>query len=272
VRNSYVDHKGQSKSDPRFRDSIWNFHVWTEVWFHRKDLPIPFDFAGWQVIDATPQEKSQGLFQHGPASVIGIKNGQVNFNYDSGFTFSMSNADVIYWTDYKNHLKKIKVEKDQIGTSFLTKKIGADVTDSDNIINDYKYAENSEHERWVVRTVGFQMMLPYLYDDDVQLRSENTTVGFRFVHPPVQMWGANLIIIYQLFNKKSQPLKINFTMQVDLMFYNGVSQENLKMTNELIRLDKREGECKVIPTELFSMAQTEPLFGLTFQFATLRSS
>lgn len=35
-----------------------NFHVWNEVWMSRKDLGKDYD--GWQVIDATPQETSEG--------------------------------------------------------------------------------------------------------------------------------------------------------------------------------------------------------------------
>lgn len=35
-----------------------NFHVWNDVWMKRKDLPEGFD--GWQAIDSTPQEQSQG--------------------------------------------------------------------------------------------------------------------------------------------------------------------------------------------------------------------
>ncbi len=39
-------------------DSVWNFHVWNEVWMGRPDLPS--GYGGWQVIDATPQETSDG--------------------------------------------------------------------------------------------------------------------------------------------------------------------------------------------------------------------
>ena len=35
-----------------------NFHVWNESWFKRRDLPQGYD--GWQVIDGTPQEASEG--------------------------------------------------------------------------------------------------------------------------------------------------------------------------------------------------------------------
>lgn len=39
-------------------DSIWNFHVWNDVWMDRPDLPP--GYGGWQAIDATPQETSDG--------------------------------------------------------------------------------------------------------------------------------------------------------------------------------------------------------------------
>ncbi|XP_055508711.1 protein-glutamine gamma-glutamyltransferase E-like [Leucoraja erinacea] len=39
-------------------DSVWNFHVWNESWMARDDLVPGYD--GWQVVDATPQEESDG--------------------------------------------------------------------------------------------------------------------------------------------------------------------------------------------------------------------
>lgn len=43
-------------------DSIWNFHVWNEVWMERPDLE-PGGYGGWQAIDATPQEESDGMYR-----------------------------------------------------------------------------------------------------------------------------------------------------------------------------------------------------------------
>lgn len=37
-----------------------NFHTWSEVWMVRADLPA--GYGGWQVIDATPQLTSDGVF------------------------------------------------------------------------------------------------------------------------------------------------------------------------------------------------------------------
>ena len=39
-------------------DSIWNFHVWNDCWMTRPDLPP--GYGGWQAVDATPQETSDG--------------------------------------------------------------------------------------------------------------------------------------------------------------------------------------------------------------------
>ena len=38
------------------KDSIWNYHVWTDIWMARPDLPK--GYGGWQACDATPQETS----------------------------------------------------------------------------------------------------------------------------------------------------------------------------------------------------------------------
>lgn len=38
-----------------------NFHCWVESWMRRDDLPK--EYNGWQVLDPTPQELSEGTFQ-----------------------------------------------------------------------------------------------------------------------------------------------------------------------------------------------------------------
>ena len=53
----------QKNPDPNVavHDSIWNFHVWNDVWMARSDLPV--GYGGWQAVDATPQEASGGRYQ-----------------------------------------------------------------------------------------------------------------------------------------------------------------------------------------------------------------
>lgn len=84
-------------NNPMGEDSIWNYHVWSDVWMARPDLPK--GYGGWQAIDATPQETSDGSYQCGPTSLEAIKNGQVGYNYDVAFMIASVNADLMRWKE-----------------------------------------------------------------------------------------------------------------------------------------------------------------------------
>lgn len=74
-------------------DSVWNFHVWNEVWMDRPDLGS--HYGGWQAIDATPQELSEDQYKCGPASVAAVKHAEIVRPYDPNFLFSEVNADKV---------------------------------------------------------------------------------------------------------------------------------------------------------------------------------
>lgn len=61
----------------------------------RPDLP-PGN-GGWQAVDATPQETSQGTFRCGPASVNAIRSGHVYLKHDTPFVFAEVSA--CSWTE-----------------------------------------------------------------------------------------------------------------------------------------------------------------------------
>ena len=91
---SYASALSQSKLQT---SSIFrNFHVWNEIWTKRKDLPKN-SYDGWQAVDSTPQEKSSGLHQMGPAPLKAIKEGEVYAGFDTGFVFAEVNADYVRW-------------------------------------------------------------------------------------------------------------------------------------------------------------------------------
>uniref|UniRef100_A0A8B9T636 protein-glutamine gamma-glutamyltransferase n=1 Tax=Anas platyrhynchos TaxID=8839 RepID=A0A8B9T636_ANAPL len=144
--DKYIDISG--KTLHLTEDSVWNFHVWNESWFIRRDLGSFYD--GWQVLDATPQEVSKGIFQCGPASTKAIKEGDVNLDYDSSFVFAAVNADCVTWIHYSNKRKeRIYSNTRKIGKFISTKAVGTnsrvDVTDN------YKYPEGSLKERQVYK-------------------------------------------------------------------------------------------------------------------------
>nr|CAD7596481.1 unnamed protein product [Timema genevievae] len=103
-------------------DSIWNYHVWNDVWMARPDLPL--GYGGWQAIDATPQETSLGFFQCGPASLEAIKCGAVGFSYDVPFLLASVNADLFRWKEDPESDRgytKISSNKYHIGRVIFTK-------------------------------------------------------------------------------------------------------------------------------------------------------
>uniref|UniRef100_A0A667XEG6 Protein-glutamine gamma-glutamyltransferase 2 n=1 Tax=Myripristis murdjan TaxID=586833 RepID=A0A667XEG6_9TELE len=121
------------------RDSVWNFHVWVEAWMKRPDLLKYGNYDGWQVLDPTPQERSQGAFCCGPAPVSAILKGHVDLKYDIPFVFAEVNADIVSATGSKT---KMNSDTRKVGQNISTKAVGSsrrmDITDS------YKDKEGEE--------------------------------------------------------------------------------------------------------------------------------
>lgn len=160
------------------RDSIWNFHVWNEVWLkgagHWEEK-----YAGWAAIDATPQEESNGLMQLGPAPVKAIKEGEIFVGYDGGFVFGEVNADHITWL-CKQESNMIVVQsmgrriKGAVGFNISTKAVGSN--ERHVLTHDYKYPEGSKDERRAWDT-AFQQCNPadyftqFLDHDEAQIKT-----------------------------------------------------------------------------------------------------
>ncbi|KAM4622713.1 protein-glutamine gamma-glutamyltransferase E-like [Discoglossus pictus] len=127
-------------------DSIWNFHVWNESWFMRRDLGLYY--SGWQVLDSTPQEQSQGIYRCGPTSVIAVKEGDVNLGYDTPFVFAEVNADRVTWVCHKDGSKeRAHNDTKSVGQCISTKAVGSDARV--DLTHVYKYPEGSPEEREV---------------------------------------------------------------------------------------------------------------------------
>ncbi|XP_053309882.1 protein-glutamine gamma-glutamyltransferase E-like [Spea bombifrons] len=160
IVDRYYDEYGNAL--PWSADSVWNFHAWDEGWFVRKDLGN--FYSGWQILDSTPQEPSQGSFRLGPTSLKAVKEGDVNLDFDTPFVFAEVNADKADWVVYGDgSRRRIYNDTRSIGQFTSTKAVGAftrvDVT------NDYKYAEGTAKEREVFQkarsnlpSVGFRVM------------------------------------------------------------------------------------------------------------------
>ncbi|XP_072259862.1 protein-glutamine gamma-glutamyltransferase 6-like [Pyxicephalus adspersus] len=131
--------------NPGGEDSVWNFHVWNEAWFTRDDIGSYYN--GWQVLDATPQEKSNEIYRLGPTSVKAIKEGDVHLLYDGPFVFSEVNADEISWIYRKegDSFERIKTNTSSIGKCISTKAVGSGARI--DITSSYKNKEGTPEER-----------------------------------------------------------------------------------------------------------------------------
>ncbi|NWW45800.1 TGM3 glutamyltransferase, partial [Pedionomus torquatus] len=197
----------------RAADSIWNFHVWNESWFSRSDLGPSYN--GWQILDATPQEESEGIYQCGPASRKAIKEGDVELDYDCPFVFAEVNADCMYWNYDTATGKKnlIFSQSTTIGQFISTKAVGRD--DRVDVTSDYKYQEGSKEERDVFKKARKKLGLEDKFDPTAPTLEEveqKPDISGKFkVAGPLQI-GKDLNLILVLANLQSDAKTVHVNM------------------------------------------------------------
>ncbi|XP_065705788.1 protein-glutamine gamma-glutamyltransferase 2 isoform X1 [Patagioenas fasciata] len=177
VIDRYLSETGEEER--RSRDMIWNFHCWVESWMARPDLAPGYD--GWQALDPTPQEKSEGVFCCGPAPVRAIREGDLQLRYDVPFVFAEVNADVVYWVVRQDGSQKKSTHSSVVGKNISTKSVGRD--SREDITHTYKYPEGSEKEREVFAKAEHEKSSLREEDEGLHLRiklSEGANNGCDF--------------------------------------------------------------------------------------------
>ncbi|XP_028263237.1 protein-glutamine gamma-glutamyltransferase 2-like [Parambassis ranga] len=146
-----LDERLESIESRDRQDSSWNFHCWVESWMKREDLPKGND--GWQVLDPTPQELSDGEFCCGPCPLTAIKEGNLGVKYDAPFIFAEVNADITYFiVQQDGRRQKIRVDQSSVGRNISTKSVYGDYRE--DVTLHYKYPEGSKQEREVYEKAG----------------------------------------------------------------------------------------------------------------------
>ncbi|KAM7012000.1 protein-glutamine gamma-glutamyltransferase K-like [Tautogolabrus adspersus] len=202
-------------------DSIWNFHVWNDCWMARPDLPV--GNGGWQAVDSTPQETSQGTFRCGPASLAAVRNGQVFLKHDAPFVFAEVNSDKIYWQRNKDGtFSIIYSEKKVVGHFISTKAVGSD--ERMDITHLYKHSEGSEEERIAVETACSYGSKAEAYSSPT---AEDVSVEVTMDGEGPRMGkDAELTIIMK--NSSSEERKVMLHSQVAVMYYTGVHKSTVR--------------------------------------------
>uniref|UniRef100_A0A6J0UWU8 Protein-glutamine gamma-glutamyltransferase E-like n=1 Tax=Pogona vitticeps TaxID=103695 RepID=A0A6J0UWU8_9SAUR len=228
-------------------DSIWNFHVWNESWFARSDLGSTYN--GWQVLDATPQERSTGIFQCGPASLIAIKEGDVDQDYDCPFVFSEVNADRVTWTydTRSGEKKKIYAETRTIGQFTSTKAVGSFARQ--DVTGNYKYPEGSAKEREVFKKARGKLNLNTLDATSTQLaaaKKPDVAGKFKLQSPP--QVGKDVDLVLLLTNVATAERNLSTNMTAWTIIYTGKPVHEVWKSSMKVTLGPKEE--KSIPIKI----------------------
>ncbi|XP_068605363.1 protein-glutamine gamma-glutamyltransferase K isoform X2 [Brachionichthys hirsutus] len=202
-------------------DSVWNFHVWNDCWMARPDLPP--GHGGWQAVDSTPQETSQGTFRCGPASVNAIRAGHVYLKHDTPFVFAEVNSDKIYWQrNPDGTFSQIYSEKKAVGHCISTKAVGSE--QRADVTHLYKHQEDSEEERIAVETASRYGSKPHIYSSPA---AEDVSMEVRVEGEGPRM-GADAELSILLKNLSSEARRTTLHAKVAVMYYTGVLKGTIK--------------------------------------------
>uniref|UniRef100_A0A8C2J9M3 protein-glutamine gamma-glutamyltransferase n=1 Tax=Cyprinus carpio TaxID=7962 RepID=A0A8C2J9M3_CYPCA len=156
VIEEYYNEMGEKLSFSR--DSIWNFHVWVESWMKRPDLSRGYD--GWQVLDPTPQERSEGMFRCGPAAVKAVYEQKVDAQYDVPFVYAEVNADVRVMIVRDRTVLSTSVDKRRVGALISTKRPGS--MSMQDVTSEYKTEKVSKGT-----AVSLQLLKPPVVGENI---------------------------------------------------------------------------------------------------------
>ncbi|XP_015263914.1 PREDICTED: protein-glutamine gamma-glutamyltransferase E-like [Gekko japonicus] len=224
-------------------DSIWNFHVWNESWFVRRDIGPAYN--GWQILDATPQERSAGLFQCGPASLTAIKEGDVDLRFDSPFVFAEVNADRVTWTydTSTTEAKRLYTETKSIGQFTSTKAVGSYARE--DVTGNYKYTEGSAKERTVFEKAREKLNLNRMMPTAADL-IPNVSGKFTLERTPEV--GKDVCLALTLTNHASEPRTVETHMAAWTIVYTGKPVHEVWKNTQSMTLGPKEE--KTVPINI----------------------
>ncbi|XP_063752288.1 LOW QUALITY PROTEIN: coagulation factor XIII A chain-like [Eleginops maclovinus] len=210
----------------RTKDSIWNYHCWNECYMSRPDLPT--GFGGWQVVDATPQETSDGMYRCGPASVQAIKHGQICFPFDAAFVFAEVNSDVVFYSRNKDGtMEPVRVNRTHIGRMVLTKTPG-DMTRRE-ITDQYKFPEGSTEERTVLEKAE-----EYGCKRD---KSELPVADVDLILPTLEISvGDDFDMSLEFVNRSDERRTVDIYISGSVVFYTGVTSTEFLFRNPTVTI------------------------------------
>lgn len=231
----YFDQSGCEVKKGEECDSLWNFHVWNDVWMSRPDLPV--GYGGWQAIDSTPQEESEKMMQCGPAPLEAIRNGQVGFAFDTAFVFAEVNADVIHFQEDPESpwgFSRLRVDQYHVGRRIVTKSALKDDDLGDNDMEDitqqYKNPEGTVSERLATfKALSLTGSAPLYYGYPEDALEED--VFFSLEDLDSVPFGDSFSVRVNIQNKSEEKRKISAVLSVYSVRYTGGMAHRIKSSS-----------------------------------------
>ncbi|XP_074555310.1 protein-glutamine gamma-glutamyltransferase 2-like [Halichoeres trimaculatus] len=236
------------------KDSIWNFHVWVEGWMKRPDLKKGDKYDGWQVLDPTPQELSEGSFCCGPAPVNAILQGDADLKYDVPFVFSEVNADIVKWMVSAQGVKRrMHSDTSTVGQNISTKAVGSDRRN--DITDNYKHKEGSTRERAAFRRALNRVNSGE--DPEVISRDEVLKLEMKFEEETQMVNGQDIKLKLKVVNKSRASKTMSIRVTAQAMMYNGRLAKNIQSTVQEKKL--LPGQAVILPVQVLYSAYGEDM-------------
>ncbi|KFQ19178.1 Coagulation factor XIII A chain, partial [Merops nubicus] len=217
----FLDDEGQVDTKLT-KDSVWNYHCWNEAWMTRPDLPV--GFGGWQVVDGTPQETSDGMYRCGPASVQAIKHGHVCFQFDAPFVYAEVNGDIVYIRREKNGTQTIEnIDTTHVGRLIVTKEVGGD--GMMEITEDYKFQEGSAEERLALETALMYGVKKQMPQDTTYQPQKDVDMEFQ---AQKAILGSDFKVTITFRNRSRNYYTATTYLSGNTVFYTGVTKKEFK--------------------------------------------
>ncbi|RVE72107.1 hypothetical protein OJAV_G00058570 [Oryzias javanicus] len=218
------------------KDSCWNFHCWVESWMRRHDLPKGNN--GWQVLDPTPQERSDGVFCCGPCPVTAIKDGNLQVKYDAPFIFAEVNADINHWRVLPDgRRQKIHVDQSSVGRKISTKSVYGDNREDITLL--YKYPEGSHEERAVFEKAGRRVTQP----TDESAEPPRLQLLIKHAKP---VFGSDFDVIAEVRNDGDEDAHVQLMVLATAVTYNSIHQGECKKQTINVKVAAGEGHREVL--------------------------
>ncbi|XP_058141173.1 coagulation factor XIII A chain [Dasypus novemcinctus] len=213
------------------KDSVWNYHCWNEAWMTRPDLPV--GFGGWQAVDSTPQENSDGMYRCGPASVQAVKHGHVCFQFDAPFVFAEVNSDLVYIMIKKDGTHVVQaVDATHVGKLIVTKELGGD--GMNDITDTYKFQEGQEEERLALDTALMYGAKKPLNTEGISKSKTDVDMDFKVENAVL---GRDFKVTITFWNNSSSSHTLSAYLSGNITFYTGVAKTEFKNETFDVKLE-----------------------------------